>query len=52
MNAVTNVAQESYEGLMDSSFYSGVAGVAVGGVLGSVITLLPFYKLGMFGKIS
>ena len=52
MNAVTNVAQESYEGLMDSSFYSGVAGVAVGGVLGSVITLLPFYKLGMFGNIT
>ena len=52
MNAVTNVVEDSYEGLMDSSFYSGVAGVAVGGILGSVITLLPFYKLGTFGNLT
>ena len=52
MNAVSNVVEDSYEGLMDSSFYSGVAGVAVGGILGSVITLLPFYKLGTFGNLT
>ena len=53
MNAVTNVVEDSYEGLMDSSFYSGVAGVAVGGILGSVITLLQLStKLGTFGNLT
>ena len=52
MNAITDVAEDSYEGLKDPSFYSGVAGIAVGGVLGSVVTLLPFYKLGTFGNIA
>ena len=52
MNAVTNVVEDSYEGLMDAKFYSGVAGIAIGGVLGSVVTLLPFYKLGTFGNIA
>ena len=52
MNAITDVAEDSYEGLKDPAFYSGVAGIAVGGVLGSVVTLLPFYKLGTFGNIA
>jgi len=52
MNAVTEVVEDSYEGLTDPTFYSGVAGIAVGGVLGSVMTLLPFYKLGTFGNIA
>ncbi len=52
MNPVADVAEESWEGMRDVNLYSGVAGVAVGGVLGSVITLLPFYKLGMFGNVA
>ena len=50
MNAVTEVVDESYAGLMSPEFYSGVAGVAVGGVLGSALTLLPFQRLGRFGN--
>ena len=52
MDAITGVVEESYEGLQDPSFYSGVAGIAVGGVLGSVMTILPFYKMGTFGNIA
>jgi len=50
MNAVTEVVESSKAGLMSPEFYSGVAGVAVGGVLGSALTLLPFQRLGRLGN--
>ena len=40
MNAITDVAEESYDGLMDPKFYSGVAGIAIGGVLGGVVAAI------------
>ena len=50
-NPVTEIAEESYGGLRDPSFYSGVVGIAVGGILGTVMTLIPFYKVGTMGNI-
>jgi hypothetical protein len=50
MNALGNVVESSKAGLMSPEFYSGVAGIAVGGVLGSALTLLPFQRAGMFGN--
>ena len=50
MNAVTEVVDESYTGLMSPEFYSGVAGVAVGGVLGSAIDSSAFPTIRSFWK--
>lgn len=50
ISQVSDVVEESYAGLMSPEFYSGVAGVAVGGVLGSALTLLPFQRFGRFGN--
>jgi|ETNmetMinimDraft_4_1059912.scaffolds.fasta_scaffold04256_5 hypothetical protein len=50
-NPVAEIAQESYVGLRDPSFYSGVVGIAVGGILGTVMTLIPFYKAGTMGNV-
>ncbi len=51
MNAIENVVESSKDGLMSPEFYTGVAGVAVGGVIGSALTLLPFQRAGMFGNV-
>ena len=50
-NPVAEIVEESYVGLKDPSFYSGVVGIAVGGVLGTVMTLIPFYKVGAIGNV-
>jgi hypothetical protein len=50
MSAIGNVVESSKAGLMSPDFYSGVAGIAVGGVLGSALTLIPFQRAGMFGN--
>lgn len=50
-NPVAEIAEESYGGLKDPSFYSGVVGIAVGGILGTVMTLIPFYKVGTMGNL-
>jgi hypothetical protein len=51
MSAIGNVVESSKAGLMSPEFYSGVAGVAVGGVLGSALTLIPFQRVGVFGNV-
>ena len=50
ISQVSDVMEESYSGLLNPEFYAGVAGVAVGGVVGSALTLLPFQRFGRLGN--
>lgn len=49
--AMGDVAGTAWAGMTDVSFYSGVAGLAVGGVLGGALTLIPFHAIPIAGNI-